>query len=91
MTLEGDNYSSIACFVGTNMGKVATFKILPQSNGGYTAQFVGVTVLADKIISIAPIVADTGKPAAATGPSVGALRTGKQTHGTLVVGKSTNT
>jgi syntaxin-binding protein 5 len=87
MTLEGDNYSSIACFVGTNMGKVATFKLLPQPNGGYTAQFAGVTALADRIISIAPIVADTGKPATATGPAVGALRTGQQTHGTLIVGK----
>jgi hypothetical protein len=87
MTLEGDNYSSIACFVGTNMGKVATFKILPQSNGGYMAQFAGVTALADRIISISPIVADTGKPAAATGASVAALRTGQQTQGTLVVGK----
>lgn len=87
MTLEGDNYSSIACFVGTNIGKVLTFKILPQPNGGYTAQFAGVTALADKIISIAPIVADTGKPAAATGPAVAALRSGQQTHGTLVVGK----
>ncbi len=90
MTLEGDNYSSIACFIGTNTGKVATFKILPQPNGAYTAQFAGVTALADKIISIAPIIADTGKPATATGASVGALRTGQQTHGTLVVGKSTH-
>lgn len=91
MTLEGDEYSSIACFVGTNLGKVATFKILPQANGGYTAQFAGATSLADKIISITPIVASTGKVAAATGESIGALRTGRQTHGALVVGKFTNT
>ncbi len=87
MTLEGDNYSSIACFVGTFLGKVATFKILPQANGSYTAQFAGSTALADKIISITPIVAATGKPASATGATVAALRTGQQTHGTLVVGK----
>lgn len=87
MTLEGDNYSSIACFVGTNQGKVATFKILPQQNGGYTAQFAGLSACADKIISITPIIADTGKLAAATGASVGALRSGQQTNGTLVVGK----
>ncbi|KAM3081267.1 Lethal(2) giant larvae sro7 [Clarireedia jacksonii] len=85
MTLEDDKYSSIACFVGTNMGKVATFKILPQQNGGYTAQFVGLTACADKVISITPIVADTGKLASATGPAVAALRTGHQTHGALVV------
>jgi syntaxin-binding protein 5 len=87
MTLEGDNYSSIACFVGTNMGKVLTFKILPQQNGGYSAQFAGSTAFADKIISITPIVASTGQLAWATGETVGALRTGKQTNGTLVVGK----
>jgi hypothetical protein len=88
MTLEGDNYSSIACFVGTNLGKVATFKILPQPKGGYTAQFAGVTALDDKIISISPIISDSGKLAVATGATVGALRTGQQTHGSLVVGKS---
>ncbi|RFU36219.1 hypothetical protein B7463_g145, partial [Scytalidium lignicola] len=89
LTLDGDNYSSIACFVGTNIGKVATFKILPQSNGGYTSQLAGVANLSDKIISITPIVADTGKPAAATGAAVAGLRNGQQTHGTLVVATQT--
>lgn len=87
MTLEGDSYSSIACFVGTNLGKVATFKILPQPNGGYSGQFAGVTSMADRVISISPINADTGKLAPATGATVGALRTGQQTNGTLVVGR----
>ena len=87
MTLESDSYSSIACFVGTSHGKVLTFKILPQQNGGYTAQFVGSTAFADKIISITPIVASTGQLALATGESVGALRSGQQTNGSLVVGK----
>ena len=87
MTLEGDNYSSIACFVGTNMGKVATFKILPEQSGGYTAQYAGLTALADKIVSITPIIAHTGKPASATGAAVAALRSGQQTQGSLVVGK----
>ncbi|RAL60000.1 hypothetical protein DID88_000626 [Monilinia fructigena] len=85
MTLDDDKYSSIACFVGTSNGKVATFKILPQQNGGYTAQFVGITACADKVISITPIVAETGKPASATGPTVAALRNGQQTYGALVV------
>ena len=86
MTLEGDNYSSITCFVGTNMGKVATFKILPQQNGGYTAQYVGATSCSDRVMSITPIVSDTGKCAAATGAAVAGLRSGQQTHGSLVVG-----
>jgi syntaxin-binding protein 5 len=87
MTLEGDNYSSIACFVGTNKGQVATFKILPQQNGGFTAQFAGATSCSDSIISITPINSDTGRPAEATGASIAGLRTGQQTHGSLVVGK----
>ena len=90
MTLEGDNYSSIACFVGTNKGRVATFKLLPQQNGGYTAQYVGATVCSDRILSITPIVADTGRLAAATAPAVAGLRSGQQTHGSLVVGKFTH-
>ncbi|TVY57603.1 Lethal(2) giant larvae protein SRO77-like [Lachnellula cervina] len=85
MTLEGDNYSSIACFVGTNMGKVATFKILPQADGRYTAQYAGVSALSDTIVSITPIITNSGKLAPATGESVAALREGVQTHGTLVV------
>jgi syntaxin-binding protein 5 len=87
MTLEGDSYSSIGCFVGTHAGKILTFKILPQQNGGYTAQFAGSTAFADKIISITPIVASSGNLALATGETVGALRSGQQTNGSLVVGK----
>jgi syntaxin-binding protein 5 len=87
MTLEGDSYSSIGCFIGTNQGKVLTFKILPQQNGGYAAQFAGSVSFADKIISITPIVASTGQLALATGESVGALRNGQVTNGSLVVGK----
>lgn len=90
MTLDGENYSSIACFVGTKCGKVATFKILPQANGGFTAQFSGSTSLSDRIVSITPIIADSGKPAAATGAAIGGLRSGQQTNGTLVVGKLEN-
>jgi len=90
MTLEGDNYSSIACFVGTNNGKIATFKILPESNGCYTAQFAGSTTADGRIISITPIIANNGKPASATGATVAALRSGQQTHGSLVVGQFAN-
>ncbi|KAI0165095.1 lethal giant larvae like, C-terminal-domain-containing protein [Hypoxylon sp. FL1284] len=84
MTLDDDKYSSICCFVGTNMGKVITFKLLP-SDGGYSATLAGVVNLNDKVISISPIVADTGKPALATGPAVAGLREGRHVNGLLVV------
>ncbi|KAI6343157.1 hypothetical protein MCOR30_001597 [Pyricularia oryzae] len=88
MTLEDDNYSSIACFVGTNQGKVATFKLIP-SGGGYSAKLAGVVNCGDQIISISPIMTETGAPAAATREIVAGLREGKQVNGTLVVATQT--
>jgi len=85
MTLDEDKYSSICCFVGTNMGKVITLKLLP-SGGGYSAKVAGFVDLKDKVVAICPIVADTGKPAAATGQVVAGLRNGEHVNGTLVVG-----
>ncbi|KAI6777938.1 Lethal(2) giant larvae protein-like protein [Emericellopsis cladophorae] len=80
MTLDEDKYSSICCFVGTNLGKVITFKILPGQNGSYSVQLAGVVAFDDKIISLNPIEADTGKPAVATGGSVAGLREGRSVN-----------
>ncbi|ROW02543.1 hypothetical protein VMCG_06151 [Cytospora schulzeri] len=88
MTLDDDNYSSIACFVGTNEGKVATFKLLPSGNS-YSAKLSGVVSLGDKIVAICPIQADTGLPAAATPEIVGGLRNGQNVNGVLVVATQT--
>ncbi|KAH7322860.1 lethal giant larvae like, C-terminal-domain-containing protein [Stachybotrys elegans] len=84
MTLDEDKYSSICCFVGTNLGKVITFKLLPGAEGKYTVQLAGVVAFDDKIISLSPIEAETGKPAAATGPIVSGLREGRHINGVLV-------
>jgi hypothetical protein len=86
MTLDDDKYSSICCFVGTNLGKVITFKLLPGNNG-YTAQLAGVVAFDDKVISLNPIEAETGKPAAATGQTVAGLREGRHVNGVLVAGR----
>ena len=86
MTLEGDGYSSIACFVGTNTGRVVTLKLLP-SGEGYTVKVAGEVSFGDPVVAICPIVADTGKPAVATGAVVAGLRNGQQVNGILVVGK----
>ncbi|KAL2194880.1 lethal giant larvae like, C-terminal-domain-containing protein [Corynascus similis CBS 632.67] len=84
LTLEGDGYSSIACFVGTNLGHVATFKILP-SGQTYTAQFAGVTKCGgDKVVAISPLNVDTAQPANATGLAVAGLKEGRQVNGVLV-------
>ena len=86
MTLDGDAYSSIACFVGTNLGRVVTFKLLP-SGQGYSVKLAGAMNFDGKVVAICPIVSDTGRPAAATGPVVAGLRTGEQVNGVLVVGE----
>lgn len=87
MTLEDDQYSSICCFVGTNMGKVATFKILPLQNGTYAAQLAGVIQCNDRVMAICPMRTESGEPAVADGPTVAGLREGRAVNGTLVVGK----
>lgn len=86
MTLDDDEYSSIACFVGTNQGKVATFKLLPAGTT-YTVEPAGVTSMSDRVVALCPIVAETGQPAAATPEVVGRLRQGQHVNGVLVVGK----
>ncbi|KAK5995628.1 Sodium protection 2-like protein [Cladobotryum mycophilum] len=84
MTLDEDKYSSICCFVGTNLGKVITFKLLPGKDGSYEAQLAGVVAFEGKVISLNPIEVETGRPAAATGSIVASLREGHQVHGAVV-------
>jgi len=86
LTLDDDKYSSICCFIGTSGGKLITLKLLP-SGPSFKAELAGVANLGDQIVSICPIVADTGKPAAATGHTVAGLRQGLHVNGLLVVGK----
>ncbi|KAJ9631272.1 Lethal(2) giant larvae sro7 [Knufia peltigerae] len=86
MTLDGDDYSSLALFVGTSRGRIVTFKILPSQSGRYTAQFAGVAQTADdRIVSISPIDAHTGALAAATGQAMAGLQSGRRVDGVLVV------
>ncbi|OJJ39242.1 hypothetical protein ASPWEDRAFT_36989 [Aspergillus wentii DTO 134E9] len=84
MTLEGEDYSSICCFVGTNRGNLATFKILPASDGTYMAAFAGHSSLDDKVINIIPIDSEAGSPALATPNVVAGLRTGLKVDGVVI-------
>ncbi|KAI5361392.1 Putative lethal giant larvae (Lgl)-like domain, WD40/YVTN repeat-like-containing domain superfamily [Septoria linicola] len=91
MTLDGDDYSSIALHVGTNLGNLATFKIVPDPSGRYTTQFAGRVSLSDtRVMQIAPINADTGKPATASQTVMGNLRSGLKVNGALVALTPTN-
>ncbi|KAF1956724.1 hypothetical protein CC80DRAFT_472401 [Byssothecium circinans] len=84
MTLDGDDYSSILIHVGTNLGHLATFKLLPESSGRYTVSFAGVSMLDDKIISICPIHTDSGRSAYASQAAVSGLRNGSKVNGVLL-------
>ncbi|EAW09681.1 putative SNARE-dependent exocytosis protein (Sro7) [Aspergillus clavatus NRRL 1] len=84
LTLDDEDYSSICCFVGTNRGNLATFKILPGNDGAYMAQFAGVTQLDDRVLNIIPIDADNGSPAVANPNLVGSLRSGGKVNGVVI-------
>jgi syntaxin-binding protein 5 len=79
------DYSSIAVFVGTSRGRIATFKILPSSTGRYSAQLAGVAKISDdRVIKICPIDSHTGAPAYASGYAMGGLQSGQKVDGVLV-------
>lgn len=84
MTLDGDDYSSILLHVGTNLGQIATFKLLPDPSGRYSVQYAGSSSLDDKVIRIAPLTAETGRPAFATQTSVANLRNGIKVNGVIL-------
>jgi syntaxin-binding protein 5 len=78
-------YSSILLHVGTNVGNLATFKILPENSGRYSVQIAGVINVEDSVVQISPISADTGNPAYASQHAVADLRNGRKVNGILVV------
>lgn len=85
MTLDEDNYSSIAMFVGTNCGRVLTFKILPSQSGRYSVQFAGQHTIADnRIVSLQSINAENGMSAEATGQLVMGLQSGAKVSGVVI-------
>lgn len=84
MTLDGDDYSSILVHAGTNLGHLATFKLLPEAGGKYAVKFAGVSTLDDKVIRICPMHAETGRPAYASQSVVSGLRTGAKVDGILL-------
>ncbi|KAF2660712.1 hypothetical protein K491DRAFT_588766 [Lophiostoma macrostomum CBS 122681] len=84
MTAEGDDYSSILLHVGTNLGHLATFKLLPESSGRYSVSFTGAVTLDDRIINICPIHAESGRSAYASQAVVSGLRSGTKVNGVLL-------
>jgi len=63
---------------------VATFKVLPASNGTYTAVLAGVSNVEDKVINLIPLDAESGGHALATPSVVGGLRSGAKVNGVVI-------
>lgn len=84
MTLEDENFSSILLHAGTNLGRLATFRLVPDSSGRYCVDFKGVTSFDGRIIHISPVDAHTGRPAYASQDAVASLRNGSKTDGVIV-------
>jgi syntaxin-binding protein 5 len=84
MTLEDENYSSVNLHAGTNLGRLATFKLIPDSSGRYCVDFKGVTSFDGRVIHISPVNTQTGRPASANPDAVANLRNGVKTDGVLV-------
>ncbi|KAF8431861.1 putative snare-dependent exocytosis protein [Terfezia claveryi] len=88
LTLDGDEYSSITLLVGTSLGRVGTFKILPAESGkGYKVEFCGVTSasLDEPVVGIIPLNTETGQLALATQYAVLGLRNGAKVPGAVVM------
>ncbi|KAL8971806.1 MAG: hypothetical protein Q9183_000882 [Haloplaca sp. 2 TL-2023] len=90
MSLEGEEYSSILLFVGTNLGRLATFKLLPESSGGYSVKLAGSNSLDNQIITIAPLDSELGDPATASQSAVAGLRNGLKINGVVLVVTTTH-
>ena len=90
LLLTRKDYSSILLFVGSNLGRLVTFKLLPEATGGYTVKHVGTCTLDDKVISISPMNTDSGDVAAATQDVVASLRSGARINGVLLAVTTTS-
>lgn len=89
LLIRDPDYSSILLFVGTNLGRLATFKLLPEAHGGYSVKYAGSNTVEGKIVAIAPLDAQLGDPAEATQAAVAGLRDGMKVDGVILVVSTT--
>lgn len=88
LTLGEDEYSSIVLIVGTSLGRIGSFKILPTESGkGYIVNFVdsNSSSLEDPVVGIIPINTETGALAPASQHAVLGLRSGVKVPGAVIV------
>ncbi|KAK7207000.1 lethal giant larvae like, C-terminal-domain-containing protein [Myxozyma melibiosi] len=91
MALEGDSYSSIVLSVGTSLGRLLTFRVIPRrqsapgnSGGQHVVQFVGATQLKSRVLAVIPFDTDYGVSAVASPTILGKLAQGIVINGAVV-------
>lgn len=92
MALEGEQYSSILLHAGTDQGHIGTFKILPGPRGPnepHIVTFAGASKIDGRVIHLAPIGADTGRPAFASSNAAKTLGTNFTINGVLLAVSNT--
>ena len=85
MSLEGERFCSILLFVGTNHGRLLTYRIVPESGGAYGVQPAGTANVEDEVIMIYPLNAQTGQSAFASQQAYAGLRSGVPLDGSVIV------
>ncbi|KAK9462037.1 lethal giant larvae like, C-terminal-domain-containing protein [Lipomyces oligophaga] len=85
MALDGDQYSSIVLSIGTALGRVLTFRIIPSRSGTHSVQFMGVTTMKGPVISLIPIDLDYGVSAIAAPTILSKLPQGLMINGAVIV------
>ncbi|KAK9365952.1 lethal giant larvae like, C-terminal-domain-containing protein [Lipomyces kononenkoae] len=84
MALEGDGFSSIILSVGTNLGRLLTFRIIPVRGGMHAVQFVGAVQLKGKVIATIPFDTEYGVSAVASPTILQKLPQGIVISGALI-------
>lgn len=82
--LDGEKFSSIVLSVGTSLGKLHTFRLMPLANGGYAVDYIGVSeVGSSPIFQVVSINMNTGRSCRAKTDDMNKLPKGIQINGAV--------
>lgn len=83
--LDGEKFSSIVLSVGSSLGKLHTFRVVPLPTGAYSLDYVGVTEASTSpIISVIPLDTEKGTSALARMAEMNQLPQGIQINGAII-------
>ncbi|KAK9475354.1 lethal giant larvae like, C-terminal-domain-containing protein [Dipodascopsis tothii] len=84
MMLDTDPFSSIVLTVGTSLGRVLTYRVVPAGPSKHVVEFVAATAVKGSVLALLPYDADTGVSAVATASVLPGLAQGVQITGAVV-------